>query len=333
MEIGTINNNQIKNINLEEKITCGKIKSKAKTLLLGKINKNQISNKETIDVLIMPTMKINKIVINYANSFDYDKICSYLINSTIVISNSPNPKESSLHILVLPGYLCKLNKNKLNQIEIDMMFENFFPHNIHANTNDIHFMIWFKNLLPDKLIKKTELLTELVVMPINKSNIIKQIDDFTSVQQTQTFNIICKNKTLDTVVKKTNFRCMCKVFWIKINQIDYNNLKELNMELNGHSRLVLGKKQIELFCEKKIIHGGYVIIFINLEFGSSEWILPQDIKEICRLYSNSLNASMIDNFKWSFNFANKFTHDDIQITSLSLNMLRLIDNNLFCKYF
>jgi len=86
----------INNINLEERITCGKIKSKAKTLLMGKNNKNLISNKDMENMLIIPTIKINKIIINYANSTDYDKICSYLLNSTIVVSNSSNPKDSNL---------------------------------------------------------------------------------------------------------------------------------------------------------------------------------------------------------------------------------------------
>lgn len=326
--------NQINNLELEEKITCGKIKTKAKTLWAVKNNKNPTPNKDTENTLIIPTIKVNKIIINYTNSVDYDTICSYLVNSTIVISNSPNPKDSNSHILVLPGYLCEMKKNGSNKIEMDMRFKNFFPHNIPANTNDIHFMIWFKNLLPNELIEKTNLSTELIDVPINKSNIIKTDNsNFLSVQQTQTFNVICKNKTSDIVVKKTNFDNMCKVFWIKINLLDYNNLKEFKLELNGHSRLYLGKKQMELVCNKKIIYGGYILIFLNLELGSGDWTLPQDWNQISSIYSNSLNTSRIDSIKWSFKFANKFTHDNIQITSLSLNNLSLYNNNLHWKYF
>ena len=50
-------------LNLEEKITCGKIKSKAKTLLTGKINYNLILNKVTpiclkLNLNIVKKMKI-----------------------------------------------------------------------------------------------------------------------------------------------------------------------------------------------------------------------------------------------------------------------------------
>lgn len=330
-ELTDINLNGEQILELEEKITCGKIKSKAKTLWVGKINKYQISNTETENTIIIPTIKVNKIIINYTNSVDYDKICSYLINSTIMISNSSNPKDSNSHILILPGYLCKIKKIGSNQMEIDMRFKNFFPHNIPANANDIHIMIWFKNLLPNGLIKKTELSIEQTDVPINKCDIIKNI--YISVQQTQTFNVICKNETLDIVVKKTRFKNMCRVFWIKINIMDYNNLEEFNLELYGNSRLVLKKKQIELVCDKKIIYGGYVLIFINLELGSNDWTLPQDKEQISHMYSNSLNTSRINEIKWKFKFANKFTHDNIQITSLSLNILRLSDNHLDSKYF
>lgn len=326
--------NQINNINLEEKITCGKIKSKAKTLWAVKINKNSTPNKDIDNTLIISTIKVNKIIINYTNSADYDTICSYLINSTIVISNSSNPKDTYSHILVLPGYLCEIKNFGSNKIEIDIRFKNFFPHNILANINDIHLMIWFKNLLLNGLIEKIDLSIEFIDIPINKSNIIKTENlNFLSVQQTRTFNVICKNKTSDMVVKKTCFGNMCRAFWIKINLQDYNNLEEFNLELNGRSRLSFGKKQMELVCDKKIIYGGYVLIFINLELGSNDWTLPQDLKQISSIYSNSLNTSRIDDIKWSFKFANKFTHDNIQITSLSVNNLSLHHNYLHWKYF
>lgn len=326
--------NQVNNLELKDKITCGKIKTKAKTLCAVKINKNQTPNKDTENTLIIPTIKINKITINYTNSTDFDKICSNLVNSTIVISNSPNPKDTNLHILVLPGYLCEIKKIGLNQIEIDIKFDNFFPHNIPANINDIHFMIWFKNLLPNGLIEKTNLLIDVMDIPINKSNIIKiEKSIFLSLQQTQTFNVICKNKTLDVVIKKTAFDNMCRGFWIKINITDYDNLEKINLELNGHSRLDLEKKQMELVCDKKIIYGGCVLIFLNLELGSNDWTLPQDWKQISYIYSNSLNTSRIDAIKWNFKFVNKFTHNNIQITSLSINNLSLHNNNLHWKYF
>ena len=330
-ELTDINYNGEQILELEEKITCGKIKSKTKTILVGKINNNLMSNKDTENTLIIPTIKVNKITINYTNLVDHEKICSHFVNSTIVISNSSDPKDTSYHILILPGYLCGIKKNGLNQMEIDIKFKNFFPHNIPANVNVIHFMIWFKELLPDGLINKTELSIEPLNVSVNKCDIIKNI--YISVQQTQTFNVICKNKTLDVVVKKTRFENMCRSFWIKLNLTDYNNLEEFNLELGEHSRLTLGKKQIELVCDKKIIYSEYVLIFINLEFGSEHWTLPQDKEQISRVYSNSLNASMIDVIKWNFKFANKFTYDNIQITSLSLNTLRLSYNYLNWKYF
>jgi hypothetical protein len=100
--------NQINNIDLEEKITCGKIKSKAKTLWVVKINENPKPNKDTENTLIVPTIKVNKIIINYTNSSDYDTIYSYLVNSIILVSNSPNPKNTYSHILVLPCHLCEI---------------------------------------------------------------------------------------------------------------------------------------------------------------------------------------------------------------------------------
>ena len=321
-------------LNLEEKITCGKIKSKAKTLLTGKINYDLVLNKETDNEIIIPTIKMNKIIMNYTSTIHYGIICSYFINSTIIISKSPNPKQSDSHILVLPGYLCELKKIDKNQIEIDLMFKNFFPHNIPINNKcNIFFMIWFKNILPNQLIETTYLSTELIDISINKHNIIDVNNRSLLVQQTQTFNIICKNKTIDTIVKKTNFNNICKGFWIKINLMDYNNFQEFNIELNGYLRLRVTQKNIELICEKKIICNEYILIFLNLELGSSEWNLPQDMMEIYNMYSNSLNASRIDSIKWKFKFTNKFTNDDIQITSLSLNTLSLYDYSLGWEYF
>lgn len=160
-----------------------------------------------------------------------------------------------------------------------------------------------------------------------------------SIQQTQTFNTICKNKnssissTLNGIVKKTNFEAMCRAFWIKINLMDYNNLTEFKILLNGHDRIIMNKKQMELICDKKLICNSHVLIFLNLEIGNNDWTLPQDWKQISCIYSNSLNGSRIDNFQFCFRFEKPFIHDDIQITSLSLNNLLLNSNTLTIKYF
>lgn len=321
-----INTNLLNNIELSERTTCGKIKSKAKTILVCQIDKNHTLNKDKENTLIIPTIEIDKFIINYNNLNDYETIYSHLIHSTIIISNSPNPKESHSHILVLPGYLCEIKINNISHnIDVKINFKNFFPHNIPININNLHFMIWFNNIIPNKLIDKINLSYKLTDIEINKCNTIN--NNFLLIQQTQTFNVICKNKIADIIIKNTLFNNICRVFWIKFDLIDYNNLDEFTIKLNGQIRLILTKKQIELICDKKIISNKYALIFINLEFCSSDWSLPQDLKEIRKIFSNSLNTSRIDNIKWYFKFANKFTNNNIQITSLSGNILSL-DNNI-----
>lgn len=319
----------INSLTLEEKKTCGKIKSKIKTIYVGNLQKSNTMSENTNDDIIVPTISIDKIIINYSNSNDFNIINSYLLNSTIIISNSPNPKDSKSHILVLPGYLCQINKMSDNKIELDLNFKNFFPSNIPTNINTLYFMIWFKNILPSELMDKINILYKLENTQIIKSNIINFNNELLlNVQQIQTFNIISNNKTSEQVIKKTDFNNMCRAFWIKFNIIDYNNLEELIIEFNGNIRLLLTKNLIELMCDKKIISPNYILIFINLELGSEDWFLPTNLPNICQIYSNSCNMSKIDSVKFKIKFLNKFTNDNIQISSLSLNNLKFMSNNV-----
>lgn len=318
------------NIELDKRITCGKIKSKAKTLFVRQINKKCMFNEHKEENLIIPTIEIDEITFNYINLNDYDTIKTYIINSTIIISNSNNPKETNLHVLILPGYLCDIKKTNDHKIKININFKKFFPYNIPININNLYFMIWFKNIISDIIIDKTYVSYKITNIEINKFNMI---DNGLSVQQTQTFNIICQNKISNTVIKKTIFDNMCRAFWIKFNIIDYNNLDELKIDLNNFPRIILTKRQINMICEKIIISNNYVLIFLNLEFGSNDWSLSHDLKQISKTYSNAINASRIDSIKWYFKFINNFTYDNIQITSLSLNLLSFGDNLLKWKYF
>lgn len=320
---------------LEEKITCGKIKSKAKTILVGNFKKSDVENINNDDDIIVPTICVDKIIFSHSDSNDFNLIISYLLNSTIIISNSPNPKDSIKHILVLPGYLCEINKLNNNKIQVEIKFKNFFPSNIPININTLYFMIWFKNILPTGLVNQIQILYKSENTLINKLSIINNKGEFSlPVQQTQTFNIICKDKTSDQVIKRTNFDNMCRAFWIKFNIIDYNNLQEFMIELNSHPRLCLTKNLIEIICEKKIISSNYIVVFVNLELGSKDWFLPNDLLNISRIYSNSCNMSRIDTIKIKMKFLNKYTSDNIQITSLSGNNLKFMSNNLLeWKYF
>lgn len=318
-------------LNLEEKITCGKIKSKAKSMFVGNLNKVNEQSENNIEDIIFPSINIDKFEIKYENIYNCNLIISYLIDSTIIISNSPNPKDSSSHLLVLPGYLCEINKIADNQIEFDINFKNFFPSNIPININSLYFMIWFKNLLPEGIVNKISMEYELENVKIDKSNLINYY--YLPVQQTQTFNVICKNKILEQVIKKTDFNNMCRVFWIKLNIVDYNNLDEFRIELNGRTRLTMTKNLIEMVCEKKIINSNYILLFVNLEFGSNDWFLPTNLSSISQIYSNSCNMSRFNTTKFYFKFSNKYINDNIKITSLSINYLIPMDNNIQWKYF
>lgn len=319
-------------LNLEEKITCGKIKSKAKTIFIGNLNKVNNQNEDNGENIIFPSINVDKFIIKYGNSNDFNLLCSHLLNSTIIISNSSNPKESTSHILVLPGYLTVINKLDNYQINLHINFKNFFPSNIPTNINSLYFMIWFKNLLPEGIVNQIDMKYILENTQINKSNLIDD-NKYLTIQQTQTFNVLCGNKTSEQVIKKTNFNNMCRAFWIKFNILDYNNLIEFKIELNGHTRLVMTKNLVEMMCEKKIINSNYLLLFVNLELGNGDWFLPIDLNVISQIYLNSCNMSRIDTIKFYFKFSNKYTNDNIQITSLSVNNLRFTDNNIRWKYF
>lgn len=335
------------NLEFEEKITCGKIKSKAKTLLVAQINKmcfcdsnNFFMHKTSMDEqnqLNMRTIKFKTIVVSYSNPINYNLICSHLSNSTIIISTQPNPKINDNHVFFTPGYLCEIKNKSLSQIELNMNFDNFFPHNIpfdnthYTHPNKIYVMIWFKNILSSNLINNATISYELANTKICKSNMI--MDNCVPVQQTQTFNINCKNEKIMRT-KKIPFNNMCRAFWIKINQSDYNNLKEIELQLNGHTRFLLNKKQIELVFEVKKILNNYVLIYINLELDSDniDYSLPQNLYQVSQIYSNSLNSSRIDSIIWKFVF-DEYAHDNMQISSLNLNELSLVNNKLYRKIY
>jgi hypothetical protein len=329
MLINNIDDKQ-ESIILEEKITCGKIKSKAKTLLAGHIDSKNVFADENDNSIKILTIEFDKILISCFNSHDLNLIHEHIFNSTIIISNDNNPKNSDSHLLVLPGHLTNIKKQSFTQMEININFKNFFPFNIPINSSPKFFMIWFKKLLPTGLIKKSNVFYKCAQSQIKKSNIIK---NSIPVQQTQTFNVICKNKNSDKVIKKTHFNCMCRAFWIKMNISDYNNLEEFKIKLNGHTRIELTKNTMELVCDKKIINSNYILIFLNLELDCADWSIPADLFKICKIYLNSCNMTRIDSVEFSFKFINKYTDDNIQITSLSINNLSLCNDFIIWKLF
>lgn len=95
---------------LEEKITCGKIKSKAKTLLAGHIDSKNVFADENDNSIKILTIEFDKILISCFNSHDLNLIHEHIFNSTIIISNDNNPKNSDSHLLVLPGHLTNIKK-------------------------------------------------------------------------------------------------------------------------------------------------------------------------------------------------------------------------------
>lgn len=326
--------NATNNVELEEKITCGKIKSRAKTLLTCQIKKINFLNENNLEHIIIPSIKINKIIIECANSNNFDLVSYYIQNSLIIISNEPNPKGNNQNkLLILPGHLAsvEIKKTETCKMELDINFANFFPHNIQANISDMYFMIWFKTIIPEGLIKKIILSYDTLKTTIDKSNLIN--NEMITIQQTQTFKSCCKNKHQDVVKKKVDFDNMCRAFWYKMNSNDFNNLDELVIRLNGIDRIKLSKKQIELVCKKKNLCDNYILIFLNLELGNDDWFLPQELNQIKQIGSNTINGSRIDEFCCIFKFTNKFTYGDIQITSLSLNNVLLNNNILLWNIF
>lgn len=317
-----INNDEFNNLNLEETIYYKKIKSKAKTIYVG-----EYDNLNPIEVNSKKTIYIGKIIINYSNNESYNLIYNKLLNASLVISNSSDINLLNLYILCLPIYLCEIKKISSNQLELNINFNNFFPWNIPIVNNSLYFIIKFENIIENNLITKINLAYKLYNLEIEKDNMFE--NDYIPIQLVQTFNIKCKNKIIDKIIKKKIlFNNMCRAFWIKMNLIDYNNLDELIMEFNGHNRFELKKYQIELICEKKILHNDYIILFLNLEFNNNDWYLPKNKLEISKIYSNSCNMSRIDTNRLYLKFTNNYINDDIKITSLNLNLLSIYNNGL-----
>lgn len=326
-----VNNNTII---LEERVTCGKIKSYAKTFLIGEIN-NNISLDENNNENKINTIKLLNIQTQFDNS-NYNNIelvKSSLIDSTIIISSEPNPKSSDTHILVFPGYLAKIKKISENKLNIDIYFNNFFPFNIPLNQNKLYFIIWFKKIIPSNIIIKTTINYEFNKLELTDLNTLSLDDKYILVQQTQTLNVISKAKLTNKIIKSCCFENLSRGFWIKMLLSDYYNLKEIKLLLNNQDRITLTIYQIELMGITQFIENNSILIFLNLEFDNNDWNIPLSNKDIIKIYSNSLNCSRIDNIKFIFEFNTNYINSDIKITSLSLNCLNLISNTLKYKYF
>ena len=326
---------------LEEKITCGKIKSKAKTILVGKINGTYLCKNDNINTIketdIINTIKFENIKIKFNNE-NTGFIKNELLNSTIIISTNSNPKESKSHILIFPGYLGEICNESCNEMKLNIYFNNFFPNNIPLNYENLYFMIWFKKIIPSGIILNSFINYDFDKLFLNENCITEQ--KFLYVQQLQTFNFktmsfkkIVDNQNSLIAMKNFNFCHLSRGFWIRMNIFDYDNLIKLKITLNGLDRLILSKLQIELMGIKKNTQLNCVLIYLDLEFCNLEWKLPKDINQISQIFLNSLNCSRIDRIKFIFEFDSSHIKNDIQISSLSLNMLDIQTNNILYKYF
>ena len=325
---------------LEERITCGKIKSNVKTLLFGQLNGDGFDENDDNKI---NTFKLLNVVVEFNNLNNINFIKSLLADTIIIISTEPNPKSSNSHILVFPGYLMDIKKISLYELELDIFFNNFFPHNIPINKNKLYFMIWFGKQIKTNTIIKTSINYKFDELKLNDSNTIslesnemeinKKIIKYLLIQQTQTFNVICNTKAINKIMKICKFRNMCRGFWIKMLNLDYDNLKLIILSLNGYNRLELTQYQIELMGIKKYISNNYILIFMNLELDKIEWKMPTSREDVNIIYLNSLNCSRIDTVKFIFEFTGNFINSDIKITSLSLNFLNSKNNTLKYKYF
>ena len=197
-------------------------------------------------------------------------------------------------------------------------------------------MIWFKKIIPTKIITNSYINYDLVKLKISNTNIMideTNLNKYMYIQQIQTLNVISGAKSIDQIEKKCIFENICRGFMIRMYLSDYNNLKQFKIILNGHVRIELTKCQIELMDIKKFISMNHVLIYLDLEIGNLKWGLPQSIDEIRSIYSNSLNCSRIDTNVFKFEFDTKYIQNNIQISSLSLNFLNIKTNELKYKYF
>jgi hypothetical protein len=330
-------------LTLEERVLCGKIKSKAKTLLIGEFNNDNENNNNDNDndnknnTNKINTIKLLNIQIQFGGSDNnVEFVKSLLVDTSIIISTESNPKSSNSHILVFPGYLANIIKISENILEVDILIKNFFPSNIPLNQTKLYFMIWFKKIIPTNLIIKTTINYEFDKLELTDSNLItlEEIKNMI-VQQTQTFNVISNGKSSDIIAKKCPFENLCRGFWIKMFLSDYNNLKKIKLQLNGHDRLELTIYQIELMGIIKFIEHNSILIFINLEFENinTDWSICLSHINTISIYSNTLNCTRIDTINFLFQFNTKYVNSDIKITALSLNLLNIQNNTIKYKYF
>lgn len=263
--------------------------------------------------------------------------------------------------LILPHHLYSSVKNNQNNKDNDdnKNNEDIFIENYNGFSNffdaKINLMILFNKLVKDDLILSShvdylyeyvDIENNEICLNIEKNiyfidppyNCVKHKTIF--IQQTQTQsnkikNIITTNNNFNTnyYLRFTlYFNYMCRGFWIKINKYDYEKLLKIKLVLNGHDSFDLDIFQLDMLeVDKKYIDDS-IVFFINLEFGSNQWNLPNTVSESKKMYSNSLNLSRIDQSNIIFVFdSNKLIGDYIYITSLYLNLFDIRDTsyNLF----
>jgi len=344
--------NSLNKFSLTNQIFYNKSKSRAKTLLVSKINITDSIVDSNIRIALIQ-FKLNNL------SSDYNSIISLLSKSTIIISSNPNPKLLLEQIVSIPGYICKYNFINKNLLECDIYFNNYFPNNLPLNNDvDLYLFVLFNRLIQSDLINRTDILYEIVQKNLDQQTLNKQTlvlscgkilchipgFDYNNykckfhdinclfIQGTRTKNISRSEIVNCILKKKIFFQFMCRGFWIKIESSDYDKLVRFKLELNGSERLNLSLEQIELLYDKKCIDN-HVVFFLNLELGSNDWDLPKDIVSCQKIYSNSCNMSRLDNSKFIFEFeSNSLNGEFITISSLYCNLL-YVEKNCFSTVF
>lgn len=316
-------------------------KKNKKTILITKFDLEKIKKTSQNKLKSNYSIKVKKIYLELnINSIDYNSIESVISKIKIFINTEPNISNS---FLSLPGFICEFTFINPKLLELNILFENFFPNGIPfpideknliydniidvKNKKNFYLMILF-----DKLLKNDILISSYLEYELNNINLQEEqiyLNDYSSIiyQETQ----LCKTNTLlnNKCLKKVRllFNHLCCGFWIKMHKLDYENIKNFKIILNGQDRLNIDFYQLELLELKKKYIEDSIIFFFNLDFDFKELRTVKTINEIKLIYSNSINFSRIDSAIFEFEFDVKvLIGENIYICSLNLNLLKILND-------
>lgn len=250
---------------------------------------------------------------------------NFLPNGLVIpIDNSELDPNSNHNPIKLSNSICKTMEK----------------HFCYEGEINFYLMILFGNLIKDDLIESSYVEYNIIYSNLNdnelyfkfnvKKDAINEENRFNYfighktifIQDTQSENFSYSKIANSKLIGKTQFNFMCRGFWIKMNKIDYSNLKKFKIQLNGQDRFDMDIFQLELLdLDKKYIDDS-VVFFFNLELESKKWGLPKTISESKMIYLNSINLSRIDSTRFIFEFeSNLMVGEYIGITALNSNLL------------